>query len=156
MSQMPVQKPGRSKQDYGTPKDLLFAVKNRLKIPNFSCDIAASPENAVCDDYITEEQNALTMEWPRGWNWLNPPFEKLMPWVHKASDEAEKGASTVMLVPASVGSNWWSTYVEFYAYAVFLNPRITFVGEKHPYPKDCALLFYTPFGFTGHEIWRWK
>ena len=153
----PVQKPGRSRQDYGTPDTLLVAVKHRLCIDAFTIDLAADAGNAVAGDYFDEKENALEQAWPfHGWNWLNPPFADISPWVKKAKEEAESGASTVVLVPASVGANWFATWVEPYAYQSYLNPRLTFKGETTPYPKDCMLLFYTPWGFTGHEIWHWK
>lgn len=157
---MPEQKPGRSRQDYGTPPELLLAVANRLRLDGwFSYDLAASKENTVVEDYFyTEEDNALTKFWHYidGWCWLNPPFADIEPWVKKAQYEATKGAHIVMLVPASVGSNWWANWVAGLCYQVFIGPRLTFVGETTPYPKDCALLFYTPWGFKGNEVWRWK
>lgn len=159
MPRMPKQKPGRSKQDYQTPKDFLSAVKNRLRIEDFECDLAASHNNAVCPCYLTEEDDSLSQDisWKTsGWSWLNPPFANIAPWVKKAQEEAKGGAQVVMLVPASVGANWWATWVEPYAYQVYLNGRLTFVGGSTPYPKDCALLLYHPWGFTGHEIWYWK
>lgn len=155
---MPIQKPGRSKQDYCTPTEFLAAVKDRLCIGNFDMDVAATAENAVCVNYYDESMDALSRQWlvtQGGWIWCNPPFGKITPWVKKAAWESYNGASVAMLVPASVGSNWWRDYVELYAYQVFLNGRITFVGESTPYIKDCALLFYTPWGFTGHEVWTW-
>ena len=165
MSSMPEQRPGRSKQDYGTPPEFLSAVRKRLHIQNFFLDIAASPDNAVCDNYLTEENNALSAvyDWlpadhpyTQEWGWLNPPFNNIAPWVEKASQQAKLGAHIAMLVPASVGANWWRDYVEAFAYQSFLNGRITFVGCEDPYPKDCALLLYTPWGFLGHEIWKWS
>jgi len=161
MSSMPKQKPGLSKQDYQTPPELLEAVKNRLRIPYFECDLAASSDNAVAPLCYTESDNALLPEniWKFGghkWCWLNPPYANIRPWVKKAAGESFNGANIVMLVPASVGANWWREWVEPYAYQVFLNGRLTFVGETKPYPKDCALLLYTPWGFRGHEVWDWK
>jgi phage N-6-adenine-methyltransferase len=158
---MPKQKPGRSKQDYGTPKEFLQAVKTRLHIHEFSGDLAASEDNKVAAYCITEEMDSLNplITWnPKAgqWAWLNPPFSDITPWVRKASLEAMKGAHICMLVPASVGANWWREYVEPYAYQSYLNGRLTFVGCEDPYPKDLALLLYTPWGFTGHEIWNWK
>jgi phage N-6-adenine-methyltransferase len=163
---MPVQKPGRSKQDYGTPPEFLAAVKKRLCIEEFALDIAASAENAVADTFYTEEDNALSddLRWRReiepavkgDWAWLNPPFSNIAPWVEKAAQEASLGANILVLVPASVGSNWWRDCVEPYAYQTFLNGRITFVGQEDPYPKDCALLMYTPWQLMGHEIWSWN
>lgn len=155
---MPKQCPGRSEQVVCTPPELLMAVTKRLCIGNFVWDLAASQDNKVCDSCWTEEDNALEQSWNMiaGWNWCNPPFGKMEPWVKKAAEESWRGAYTVMLVPASVGANWWLTWVEGYAYQSFLNGRITFVGHDKPYPKDCAILLYTPWGFLGHEIWSWK
>lgn len=159
---MPQQKRGRSKQDYQTPPEFLEAVKKRLHIDRFAIDLAASPENTAADVYFTEQVDSLKQDWASrthmscGWGWLNPPFGNIAPWVQKAAMEACNGAHVAMLVPASVGANWWTAWVEGYAYQSYLNGRLTFVGEEDPYPKDCALLLYTPWGFTGHEIWHWR
>lgn len=155
---MPAQRPGRSKQDYGTPKALLNAVRDRLHIAEFDIDVAASQENAVCPKFFTEEDDALIQDWKvgTGWNWLNPPFGQLELWTVKAKLEAEKGAQTVMLVPVSPGSNWWAEYVEPFVYVSYLHGRVTFVGATGPYPKDTAILLYTPWGVIGHEIWYWR
>ena len=155
---MPVQKPGKSRQDYGTPLDLLAAVRERLVIDDFVCDLAASVDNTVCPVYISEEQDSLVSDWPRtngGWCWLNPPYKNIEPWVAKAVASTTH-CQTAMLVPASVGSNWWNRYVDGFAYQLFLNPRLTFVGQTDAYPKDCALLLYTNALLTGNQVWRWK
>lgn len=162
MARMPKQKPGLSKQDYGTPPELLAAVKHRLNIKDFDIDLAASAENAVTKNYFDEEYDSLkeTVSWKThnmGWNWLNPPYANIAPWVEKALEQAEnEGVNTVVLIPASVGANWWASYVDDYCYQVFLNGRLTFVGETKPYPKDCALLLYTAWGFKGNEVWDWR
>lgn len=155
---MPLQKPGRSKQNYGTPPEFLAAVRDRLCITKFALDVAADSNNTVCGLYYSIEDNGLDQYWNRagGWNWCNPPYGNIRPWVSKARREAMNGANTAMLVPASVGANWWRDYVEPDAYQVYLNGRLTFVGETKPYIKDCALLLYTPWGFTGQEIWGWR
>lgn len=157
MAKMPTQKPGKSEQIVCTPPELLEAIKARLHIHSFAMDLAASNENSVSHQCYTEAEDAIIQDWVfNGWNWCNPPFSDIEPWVAKAAKESLKGAQTIMLVPASVGSNWWKEYVETYSYQSFLSPRVTFVGHIHPYPKDLALLFYTPWGFIGHECWRWK
>jgi phage N-6-adenine-methyltransferase len=158
---MPKQKPHRSTQTYGTPPDFLEAVKNRLKIKEFRWDLAATEENKVAACHFGPGspfgEDSLATNWPQlGWCWLNPPFSNLGEWVEKAATEARKGAQIAMLVPASVGSNWWQDWVEPWAYTAFLNGRLTFVGCKDPYPKDCALLLYHPWGFNGGEIWDWR
>ena len=153
----PQQKPGKSKQNYGTPPAFLDAVKRLLHIQEFGIDLAASPENAVCPHYFTEADNALLQCWlPNGWSWCNPPYADIRPWVEKAAWEAQKGASIAMLLPAGVGSNWWFHHVHGRAYVHFLHPRLTFVGERAPYPKDLALLLYAPYLQGGYNCWGWQ
>lgn len=155
---MPRQRPGRSKQDYQTPPAFLDAVKRRLNIMEFGIDLAASDENAVASLYYTEEADALSMPWGQGgnWAWCNPPFGHIGPWVEKATKEVQQGAHIALLVPAAVGSKWWAYWVHNEAHVLLLRPRLTFVGCTAPYPKDCALLLYTPFIKGGYDTWRWK
>jgi phage N-6-adenine-methyltransferase len=170
---MPKQKPGCSKQDYGTPPELLHVVRNRLHIKDFDLDIAATKENAVCPYYysLEEGKDAFLNSWQTpepesGWAWLNPPFGSIKRWIQKAVTEASEGANIIMLIPASVGAKWWAEYVEPHAYVCFLQGRISFIPTgvegwiheqgKFVYPKDCALLLYTPWGFKGNEVWNWR
>lgn len=158
---IPKQNPGRSKQDYGTPPELLRAITAKLGIRRFSLDVAADATNSVAESFYDAERDGLAdgNRWLSGegsWTWCNPPFAGISPWVHRAASEARMGAQVCVLVPASVGANWWKDWVEPRSYQLFLTPRITFVGCKDPYPKDCALLLYTPWGATGNQTWRWK
>jgi phage N-6-adenine-methyltransferase len=160
---MPEQKPGRSKQDWCTPKELLNAIRKRLGIQKFDIDLAATGQNAVSEIYFAEDEHGGALaphkqwHWQRGgWCWCNPPYADIGPWVARACDEAIKGGQIAMLVPASVGAEWWKQYVDTHAYVLFLNGRITFVGASDPYPKDCALLLYTPWRATGNQIWNWR
>ena len=149
---------GGSRQDYGTPPEFLDAVKKRLDIDHFEWDLAASEENTVGNHFYSEKDNSLVQDWSAcwGWLWLNPPFSNITSWVKKASEESLKGAAIAMLVPASVGSNWWRDHVHNQAHVLFLNGRLTFVGEKDPYPKDCSLLLYTKYSIGGYEVWDWR
>lgn len=154
---MPEQKPGLSKQDYQTPVEFIKAVKRRLYIHDFCCDLAASASNRQAEKWWAEEDNSLLQSWDEeGWNWLNPPYANIKEWVEKAHFESLNGAHIAMLIPASVGANWWAEYVEDSCYQLFLNGRITFVGCTTPYPKDCSLLLYTPFIRSGNAVWDWR
>jgi phage N-6-adenine-methyltransferase len=154
---MPAQKPHRSKQDYQTPPEFLAAVKQWLGVEEFALDLAASEYNAVCPRWFDERQNALVQPWAsEGWAWLNPPFAHLEPWVRRAYEQSRCGASLVMLVPAGVGSNWWRDWVHRRARVLFLNGRLTFVGESTCYPKDCCLLIYTPTEVPKYDVWTWR
>lgn len=155
---VPRQKPGRSKQDYATPPAFLQAVKHRLDIRAFDCDLAASADNAVAPRFYTAAQNSLKQPWRvgPGWNFLNPPFARIEPWVERAWNQAIRAdARTAVLVPAGVGSNWWRDFVHAKAHVLLLNGRITFVGETMPYVKDCCLLLYGPKIVPRYSVWTW-
>lgn len=160
MAKMPVQKPGKSEQVVCTPPNFIEAVKEFLHIEQFDCDLAADKDNTVAPKFYDEEMDSLKQTWKcgTGWNWCNPPYANIGPWVAKAYRElVSNDARTVMLVPASVGSNWWADCVHEKAEVVFLNGRITFVGHENPYPKDLALLYYANWQFKGgYSIRPWK
>lgn len=161
-SKMPRQKPGESKQDYGTDPEFIKAVLERYG--DFVCDLAASPSNAVCERYITEEMDSLSIEWASsndGVMWLNPPFSKIGPWAKKCAEESSrmtKNSKILFLTPASVGANWFAEYVFPFSHVFSLQPRLTFVGETDPYPKDLILSVYGERVFPpgAMSFWRWK
>ena len=157
MSAMPPQKPGRSKQDYGTPWGLIRAVEYRFGVLMY--DLAASDDNHKADMWATEEEDSLVLDWsalPAGLLWLNPPFADITPWAKKCAAEKNRGARILMLVPASVGSNWFAEHVHGQAMVYALAPRLTFEGCAQPYPKDCMLCHYSPIVGPGFSVWRWK
>ena len=156
----PKQKPGRSKQDYGTPPEFLVAVKALLGIKGFALDVAATAENAVCPSFVNESQDGLSLRWASAltsdWAWCNPPYGDIGPWTAKAYAEKCVGVQTAMLIPASVGANWWRDHVHNKAHVLFLNGRVTFVGCTDPYPRDCALLLYSYAWQIDYDVWTWK
>lgn len=165
---MPQQKPGRSKQDYRTPPEFIAAVKARFGIVDFDCDLAADDSSALAPVYFTKDDSALaapTWKLGDGWNWLNPEFGAIAPFVDRAGGEAiSNGTRTLMLVPASVGANWWREHVHGIACVILLNGRLKFVGCKDYYPKDCALLEFSPDAMQEiresdhgsiYKVWTW-
>lgn len=165
---MPVQKPGRSETIVRTPMAFVKSVARLLRISQFSVDLAALSNNKVCIAFIHPKVDSLKVNWrdwiqAEEWGWLNPPYDNIAPWVAKACVSRRHVA---VLVPASVGSNWWRDYVHNKAWVLFLNGRITFndrngkpicspkTGKPTPYPKDLALLVY---GMEpGYDVWDWK
>lgn len=160
---MPAQKPHRSRQDYQTPPEFLAAVTRRFG--EIAWDLAAHAQNTVVEDGYFGPGSAITadalgIEWRRswvkndGWFWLNPPFADIAPWAEKCAEEMQRGARILLLVPASVGSQWYARSVVPVAHTLFLAPRLTFVGETAPYPKDLMLCVYA-HGLTGCSTWQW-
>lgn len=155
---MPTQKPGRSFQAYRTPVDFLTAVRHRLGIVDFDIDLAADEDNAVCDLYYDVECDGLKQPWKvgDGWNWLNPEFGDIEPWVERAFCQLiTEGARTAVLVPSSTGSLWWAAWVHHCCQILLLRPRLSFDG-RHPYPKDCSLLLYAPDAPRDYDLWDWR
>lgn len=59
-----------AKQDWETPDELFQPLDEEF---HFTLDVCATPENAKCPSYYTEEDDALIQEW-HGTCWMNPPF----------------------------------------------------------------------------------
>lgn len=155
----PQQRPGRSRQDYGTPDVVLEAVQRLLRISAFALDAAASPDNAVASRYYTATEDGLTQPWhDTGVTWWNPPYGQCGRWTAKADAEAALGRVSVGLIPASVGSHWWRRFVHQRAHVKFLNGRVTFMGCVAPFPKDVALVIYgDPVRWPiGYDVWAWR
>jgi phage N-6-adenine-methyltransferase len=158
---MPVQKPGRSKQDYATPDDFILAVKRRWGIKAFAYDLAADAENAKSRYFFCEEEDSLRQAWTKlkGDLWLNPPFANIAPWAAKCKESTRTpGRRIFFLTPASVGANWFAEHVWRHAHVLALQGRLSFDG-KDPYPKDCILSLYdaedTRRG-QNFEVWDWR
>jgi len=160
---MPAQKPGKSEQVVGTPRDFLDAVEARFG--ELDWDLAANETNCVVQNvdggpsrfFFGEEENSLRQNWGDrvGLNWCNPPFDDIAPWVKKAAEEASPIARVLMLTPASVDANWWWDFVRPHAVTYAVAPRLTFVGHDKPYPKGLSLLYFG-LGATGFGRFRWK
>ncbi len=154
MSKMPAQKPGKSRQDFGTPKDFLAAVERRFGI--IRTDLAASTENAVCPVYFDKQQNSLIQDWNalRGVSWCNPEFADIFPWAEKLAAAKARRGWTLMLLPAGSGSLWFQEQLVPNTMILDLAPRLSFDG-KAPYPKD-LILACAGWSMTGRDFWRWK
>ena len=94
-------------EEWTTPDSIFVPLNDEF---HFTIDVAGSKDNAKCPNYYSKEDDALTKEW-RGICWLNPPYGPNLPkWIKKAWDEAKKGATVVMLLPARTNTNYWHNY----------------------------------------------
>lgn len=161
---MPVQKPGKSKQDYSTPDDFMRALMRKFGVPTI--DLAATHDNTRCARYISPIEDSPMQDWDKlarashdRLAFLNPPFGNIRPWAKKCAEASL--LEILFLVPASVGSNWWAEHVDECvqdetAMVYFLRPRLSFDG-KNPYPKDCALVHYNAsVNAERYGCWDWK
>jgi len=156
---VPAQKPGKSKQDYGTPSELIHAIGVEFSA-TFSVDLAANALNRKITRYLGPGseygEDSLAVDWAKfsGDAWLNPPFADIEPWAKKCATTVRSGR-IFLLTPASVGSNWYLAHVHGRAHVVAISPRVTFVGAEDPYPKDLILSVWSGIR-GGFSCWRWK
>jgi phage N-6-adenine-methyltransferase len=155
----PKQKPGRSKQDYGTPWAFIRACEARWG--RFDVDLAAVAGNAKAARFIGPEEESVSWATDRRCTpgsklaWLNPPFADIAPWAKKCVGET--GVSDlriIMLTPASIGTEWFAEHVHGRAMVIGIRPRLTFEGAPDPYPKDLMLSLFG-FGDSGFDVWKW-
>jgi hypothetical protein len=159
---MPRQKPHRSRQDYGTPLELVAACTQRFGI--LTWDAAATADNTLVPERFFSKTglSAFDADWQRAFVrsdlvWLNPEFGGIATdWAPLVSRWTRKlpWLRVLMLTPASIGSEWFQQYVHRKAMVLGLSPRLHFVGAEDPYPKDCMLSCFG-FGVTGFDVWRW-
>lgn len=168
---MPAQKPGRSKQDYATPWEFINAVERRFGRLTFDLaahqgnvrvrlpDAGKKPSHCYYGPGSPLGEDTLAKDWRnlRGNAWLNPEFRAIEPYAEKCAKTRvypqTSGPRILFLVPASVGSRWFSRWVHKKALVLALEGRLSFDG-KGPYPKDMILACYgEPPGF---EVWPWR
>ncbi len=155
-----------SKQDYRTPDDFRLAVIARFGGP--SIDLACERGNKFGVRGITRTQDSFTVNWHEeigdGLGWLNPEYSNIGRWAEQCAFYAAnrpgiglQGSRILLLVPASIGSNWFRDFVYPFAHTLALNGRLSFDG-KNPYPKDLILALYNITGYATHSmsLWTWK
>lgn len=94
--------------DWRTPKDLFRSLNDEF---GFTCDVASSDQNHLCDSYFTEQNDAFKYDWD-GVCFCNPPYGRAIGrWVAKAASESERGTTVVCLLPARTDTSWFHQYI---------------------------------------------
>lgn len=136
-----------AKQDWTTPRELFDVLNAEF---NFGTDAAASRDNALCPAYFDEGMDALkpTACWVgSGAVFCNPPYGRTLgKWIAKASEEAAKGATVVMLIPARPDTKAWHEHIlnRPNVEVRFLKGRLKFGGVKTPAPFPSAVVVFRP------------
>lgn len=140
-----------SNQNIATPWNFFRAVEKWWDI-EFEHDMAAGPENAKCDKYFTEDDDALSIDWPKdGWCWLNPPFAGLTKWVEKCRIESRAGSNIVSIWPLSGDINT----IPCWKYA---DTIIVVHGRVWPNVRSCMVCRWLPY-ILGRQVimgMRWN
>lgn len=114
--------------DWETPDAFFQALDGEF---HFVLDAAANSKNAKCDRYYSKEQDGLSKTWQFGGAvWCNPPYGRnIYKWVQKASYEAKKGTTVVMLLPASTDTKWFHEMIYTKAEVRFVQGRLKFKSD---------------------------
>lgn len=159
-----------SSGDIWTPWKFIRAVEH--KFGPLAIDLAASgPQSAKAPRWITPEENSLKQDWAAmldgGLGWDNCPYNNIASWVKYHARQWELGAETLLLVPGSIGANWYwdwdwvEPFAQVYSVGrmVFDNcfDRITGELVRTPYTKDLILCHYDPANYPERmQRWNWK
>lgn len=163
-----------SNQRYRTPPDFLAAVVRRFG--PLAHDLAAEASSAVAPRWFGPgsplAEDSLVTPWDdlEGNLWLNPPFKRITPWVVKCYHagvcrvKRPPTQRIFLLVPASVGTNWYQDMVHGSALVLFLRGRLSFLDpDAAPDAKrnnaffPCLLAVYgVSRALRRCETWDWE
>ena len=126
------------RMDWETPQKFFDQLNAKY---HFVLDAAAEDHNAKCRRYFTPEQNGLSQSWDVGGAvWCNPPYGRSTgKWVKKAWQEAQKGVTIVMLIPARPDVSYFHDWIWGKAEVIFLRGRLKF--ELNGIPAKNAAAF---------------
>jgi len=141
--------------EWATPLELFHQLDAEF---DFQLDVAAADWNAKCERYITQEQNALQLDWSIRCEagrsiWCNPPYgREVGRFVERAYRTAfPSGASeprrVVCLVFSRTDTKWWVRYAMRASEIRFITGRLKFTREDgHTGPATAAscLLIFDP------------
>lgn len=131
---------GGRRQDWPTPPALFRELDAEF---GFTLDAAATPENALCGSFLTEEDDALSRAWT-GVVWCNPPYKHCDAFVRHAAKQADAGATVVMLVPVRADTGWWHDVALRRAEVRWMRGRVRFVDARTTAPFATAILVFRP------------
>lgn len=112
-------------REWETPPELFADLDREF---HFTLDPCATPTNAKCGRFFTEEDNGLTQDWGTERVFMNPPYgREVYAWTKKARESALQGALVVGLLPASTDLAWWHDDVVGHAEVRYIRGRVRFI-----------------------------
>ncbi|WP_334473013.1 phage N-6-adenine-methyltransferase [Arsenophonus sp. PmNCSU2021_1] len=122
--------PKSFKDRWRTPVDVFKTLDAEF---GFKLDVAADESNALCKEFLTEQQDALRCDWNSdGAIFCNPPYSKIMPWVKKAAEQYRRQNQTiVMLLPSDTSTAWFQEAIKTSHEARFITEgRLSFISAE--------------------------
>lgn len=98
--------------------------------------------------------DGLSIDW--GYmSYVNPPYSNIGAWVDKSIEEAKKGKTIVLLVPARTDTKWFHKLVRCASDIMFIVGRLKFgnATSSAPFPSCLVCLRHTAYGRLT-VVWR--
>jgi site-specific DNA-methyltransferase (adenine-specific) len=122
------------KDEARTPPSLFKKLNERF---HFKLDAFCTESNCLCENGLFKEQyDALNMQWDsflvnkfgyRAYSiYGNPPYSHPEPFIIKAYEESQKGATVVLLLPSDTSTKAFHKYVMKATEIIFIEGRVTF------------------------------
>jgi phage N-6-adenine-methyltransferase len=128
---------------WATPQDFFDKYDAQY---HFEIDVCASPDNAKCQRYFTEQDDGLKQHW-NGICWMNPPYgREIIKWMQKAYESSLAGATVVCLVPARTDTKWWHDFA-MKGEIEFIRGRLKFGSATNSAPFPSAVVIFRPKEF---------
>lgn len=128
---------------YETPTSVFSKANEEF---GFTLDAAASAENTKCAAFFDLKADGLISPWGTHRVWCNPPFERgqVGKWAEKAAKETRLGTCplAVLLIPASIDTKWFHTFVAPFAEIRFVQGRLRFGDFAKPFPQPMLLCIF--------------
>jgi site-specific DNA-methyltransferase (adenine-specific) len=110
---------------------------------------------------LTAEDDGLRYDWAPHSVFVNPPYgREIGKWVKKSYDEAKKGATVVMLIPARTDTKYFYDYCIKAHSIIFFKGRVKFVSEGQELPASapfpsCVVVFKDMTNNFHSLVTRW-
>ena len=138
--------------EWETPDDLYKGLDDLF---HFTLDPCATHENAKCENYLTKQQDGLSVPWEGETVFVNPPYSESEKWIVKAYTEAMSGyANVVMLLPVRTSNPWFHEYILPYSSIYFIRGRLKFKGAQYDAPFPSMVVHFTGFREYIHSMDR--
>ena len=148
-----------SHDNWGTPKELIRVLDEEFR---FDLDAAANIENTVCEQYLSQEQDALVTPWTGASVFVNPPYSQLPAFIKRGYEQSQEQMNTVvMLIPAYTDPRYWRDYCTKAHEIRFLTGRLSFLenGKKKTsarFPSVLVIFKWFPgVCYKAPNIWTW-
>ncbi|GAF63606.1 hypothetical protein BTS2_0497 [Bacillus sp. TS-2] len=129
-----------STDKWSTPQSFYDKLNQEFQ---FDIDVCATDSDKKCERYFSPEQDGLKQEWT-GICWMNPPYGRgIGPWIQKAYESSQQGATVVCLLPSRTDTKWWHEYC-MKGEIRFIKGRLKFGDSKNSAPFPSVVVIFRP------------